>query len=185
MGRHEPPTNRSLYLSVAASTLRFAIIVALVVGGVVVINQAFQEPQTADGGTISDGGVPTQTQSPSPSASPSESESPREQPSPTITGTVVAVFNTTSTSGLAGDTLATLIDQYGYVEGQPVDDAPTMAVTTIYYAKARDKVEAEFLAGDFFRRLDQVDVRRLPDGADVDSSVQLAIYLGTDYAALA
>jgi hypothetical protein len=32
-GRHEPPSKRSFYLSVATSTLRFAIVVALVVGG--------------------------------------------------------------------------------------------------------------------------------------------------------
>ena len=45
---HQPPTNRSFYLSLAASTLRFAIIVALVIGGIVVIDQAF--PALGDGG---------------------------------------------------------------------------------------------------------------------------------------
>ena len=44
---HQPPTNRSFYLSLAASTLRFAIIVALVIGGIVVIDQAF--PALGDG----------------------------------------------------------------------------------------------------------------------------------------
>jgi hypothetical protein len=186
MGRHQPRTNRSFYLSVAASTLRFAIIVALVVGGVVLINQAFDVPSSQGSGAIGDdGGLPTQTESPSPSASPSESESPREEPSPTVTGTVVAVFNGTGVTGLAGDTLTELIDQYGYEQGQEPADAPSlMDVTTIYYAKARDKVEAEFLAQDFFRRLD-VEVTKLPAGEEVDSSVQLAIYLGQDYADVA
>jgi hypothetical protein len=184
MGRHQPPTNRSFYLSVAASTLRFAIILALVVGGVVVINQAFQE---ADGGVaVAPDGGGGATESESPTTSPSESESPAEEASPDPEGVVIAVFNGTGVSGLAGDTLAALIEEYGYVEGQPVDDAPsTVPVTTIYYAKARDRVEAEFLAEDFFRRLDDVRVARLPAGEEVDSSVQLAIYIGNDYAAIA
>ena len=47
---HQPPTNRSFYLSLAASTLRFAIIVALVIGGIVVIDQAFPALGDGDGG---------------------------------------------------------------------------------------------------------------------------------------
>ena len=58
MGRHQPPTNRSFYLSLAASTIRFAIIVALVVGGVVVINQAFQAPASSGSGGGGGGDVP-------------------------------------------------------------------------------------------------------------------------------
>ena len=50
MGSHQPPTNRSFYLSLAASTLRFAIIVALVIGGIVVIDQAFPALSSDDGG---------------------------------------------------------------------------------------------------------------------------------------
>jgi len=49
MGSHQPPTNRSFYLSLAASTLRFAIIVALVIGGIVVIDQAFPALSSGDG----------------------------------------------------------------------------------------------------------------------------------------
>jgi hypothetical protein len=185
MGRHDPPTNRSFYLSVAASTLRFAIIVALVVGGVVVINQAFQDP-TGGTTTIPDDGGVVPTESPSPSESPSETPPPEEEPTADPEGVVIAVFNGTGVSGLAGDTMADLIDTYGYVQGQEPADAPSdVAVTTIYFAKAKDRVEAEFLAEDYFRRLDDVRVARLPAGEEVDSSVQLAIYLGNDYAAIA
>jgi hypothetical protein len=186
MGRHQPRTNRSFYLSVAASTLRFAIIVALVVGGVVLINRAFDVPAEQGSGAIGDdGGLPSASESPSPDESPSQSESPRATPSPTVAGTVVAVFNGAGVTGLAGETLAELIDQYGYVQGQEAADAPAlMDVTTIYFATPRDRVEAEFLAEDFFRRLD-VEVTKLPAGEEVDSSVQLAIYLGQDYADVA
>jgi hypothetical protein len=189
MGRHQPPTNRSFYLSVAASTLRFAIIVALVVGGVVVINQAFEESPAGGTSTIGDnggGGTTGETGGTGPTANPSESESPREEPTADPEGVVIAVFNGTSVTGLAADTQTELIDRYGYVAGQEVGDSPSdVPVTTIYYARARDRVEAEFLAEDFFRRLDDVRVARLPDSEDVDSSVQLAIYLGNDYAAIA
>jgi hypothetical protein len=186
MGRHEPPTNRSFYLSVAASTLRFAIIVVLFVVGVVVINQAF--PQGSGGtATIPGGGLPSASGSPSPSASPSASESPRPTASPTVVGVSIAVFNGTGVSGLAADVQTRLINKYGYVEGQPPANAPsTMATTTIYYASNRDKVEAEYLAENdkFFRQLADLQVVKLGASVEVDSSVQLAIYLGNDYAAL-
>ncbi len=58
-------------------------------------------------------------------------------------------------------------------------------MTTIYYAKNADKVEAEFLAQKdrFFRQLD-VQVAKFDSSTEVDSSVQLIIYVGNDYAAL-
>jgi hypothetical protein len=188
MGQHQPPTKRSLYLSVAASTLRFVIIVALVVGGVLVINQAFPESSGGGTGTIADGGgLPTASESPSPSASPSETETQTTSPAAGPTeGTVIAVFNGTGESGLAADVEAHLIEKYGYTEGQPPGNAPsTVPVTTIWYAKNSDKVEAEFLAQKdrFFRQLD-VQVAKFDSSTEVDSSVQLIIYVGNDYAAL-
>lgn len=182
MGRHEPPTNRSYYLSVAASTLRFAIIVALAVGGVLLINQAF--PDSSTGGTVTapDGGT-VDDESPEPSPTDGQEEQP--VPSPTIVGTRIAVFNGTGVSGLAGDTQTALLEQYDYVEGQLPDDAPApVAVTTIFYRANKDEIEAEYLANDFFRRLDDVRVVKLEPNADVDRSVQLAIFLGSDYAEL-
>jgi hypothetical protein len=182
MGRHVPPTNRSYYLSVAASTVRFAIIVALAVGGVLLINQAFPGAQGGGSTAVPDGG-PVVSESPSPS--PSETTQPDPVPSPTITGTRIAVFNGAGVSGLAGDTQTALLEQYGYVAGQEPDDAPAMVdVTTIFYRAAADKVEAEFLANDFFGELDDVRVAKLDRSSSVDSSVQVAIFLGTDYADL-
>jgi hypothetical protein len=183
MGRHVPPTSRSYYLSVAASTLRFAIIVALAVGGIVLINQAFPEAQGDGGTTVVPDGGPVVSESPSPT--PSETTDPDPVPSPTITGTRIAVFNGAGVSGLAGDTQTALIEQYGYEAAMDPDDAPaTVDVTTIYYRSADDRVEAEFLANDFFADLDDVRVAKLQAGSDVDRSVQVAIYLGNDYADL-
>jgi hypothetical protein len=183
MGRHQPPTNRSFYLSVAASTLRFALIVALVVGGIVLINQAFPEATGGNGTAVPDDGPPV-TESPSPSPTPDESPSPT--PSPTVTGTRIAVFNGAGVTGLAAGAQEQLIEDYGYEVAQEATDAPAQVpVTTIFYRTDEDRIEAEYLANDFFRRLDDVRVALLPeDNTDVDRRVQVAIYLGIDYADL-
>jgi len=191
LGAHEPPTNRSLYLSVAASTIRFAIIVALVIGGVVVIDQAFPETpsaDTGDGGTVPpiDGGGIDVSETPSPATGATGTTGGQAPPSPTVAGTRIAVFNGAGVSGLAGDTQTQLTDEYGYVAAQDPADAPApVAVTTIYYRANKDEIEAEFLASDFFKDLDDVKIQKLDPGTeDVGRDVQLAIYLGNDYAAL-
>lgn len=180
-GRHEPPTNRSFYLSVGTSTLRFVIIVALVVGGVLLINQAFPVLGSSGGGAISNGGPgvsPTSTPTTPPP------KPPKTSPSPQVVGVRIAVFNGTSVSGLAADTLTTITKRYGMVAAQDPADAPSdVAQTTLYYRSPADEVEAQFLADDFFKSLD-VQISRLEPGTDVSRDVQVAIYLGNDYAAL-
>ena len=173
-GRHEPPSDRSFYFSLATSTLRFALIVALVVGGVVLIDQAF--PQ---GGTAA---PPPSGTSPSPSPSASPSASPQGRPSPEVVGVRIGVFNGAGVTGLAASTALQLEEEYGYVSAQ-VDDAPApVAATTVYYRVAGDRIEAEALARNFFPDLD-VKISRLPATAtNVEKKVQVAVYLGTDYA---
>ena len=192
---HQPQTNRSFYLSLGASTLRFAIIVALVIGGIVVIDQAFSTSSSGDGdgggdgggataaptgGTI--GGTGTDTTGPTGETA---SDGTRPEPSPTVVGVRIAVFNGAGVSGLAGDTQARL-EELGYIATQDPADAPTpYPVTTIYYNAPKDRVEADYLANSFFKKLDGVEVVRLePDTADIDPSTQVAIFLGNDYATL-
>ncbi len=174
-GRHEPPSKRSFYFSLATSTIRFAIIVALVAGGVVVISKAF--PGGGTQGALPNGGGPPVTQSPT--ASPSKS--PKPPASPQVQGVHVGVFNGTTVTGLAAATADKLQSKFGYVADQ-IGDAPSqVATTTLYYRSAKDKVEAEYLAENFFKGL-AVKVTRLAPESDVEKSVQVAIYLGTDYA---
>jgi LytR cell envelope-related transcriptional attenuator len=181
MGRHQPPTNRSFYLSVAASTLRFAIIVALVVGGVVVINQAFPDTTSDGGTTIPDGGPPVETQSPTPSASVSPTEEP--EPSPNPADTAIAVYNAAGVEGLAGETQERLVNRFGYQTPMDPQTAPELLpTTTIYFRANRDRVEADYLANRFFRQLDNVIVRKLQPTEGLDDSVQVVVYLGLDYA---
>lgn len=188
MGRHEPPSNRSFYLSVTASTLRFAIIVALVVGGVVVINQAFDAPSGTGAQIPDDGGVLTGTTGPTgettgPTGPTGETGQP--EASPTITGTTILVFNASGAEGLAGDTQARLVDAFGYEAPLEADTAPELQpTTTIYYRSNTDEVEANYLVNNdrILRRLDNVLVRKLRGADDIDESIQLVIYLGLDYA---
>lgn len=189
---HQPPTNRSFYLSLAASTLRFAIIVALVIGGIVVIDQAFSASSSGEGGdggggatvpltggTI--GGTGTDTTGPTGETA----AGGRPERSPTVVGVRIAVFNGAGVSGLAGDTQARL-EELGYIATQDPADAPTpYPVTTIYFNAPKDRVEADYLANSFFKKLDGVEVVRLePETADIDPSTQVAIFLGNDYATL-
>ena len=174
-GRHEPPSDRSFYFSLATSTLRFALIVALVVGGVVLIDQAFPK-----GGVAAP--APGVSSSPSPSPSSTTSPSPSGTPSPQIVGVRVGVFNGAGVTGLAAATASEIEKKYGYVSAQIADAPSPVAVTTIYYRTAEDRVEAEALAANFFTDL-EVKISRLPASAtNVEKKVQVAIYLGNDYA---
>jgi len=191
---HQPPTNRSFYLSLAASTLRFAIIVALVVGGIVVIDQAF--PALGDGGDGGGGGGATTpltggtlgtggTDTTGPTGATTATGETGAEPSPTVVGVRIAVFNGAGATGLASETQLQLED-LGYIATQDPADAPTQyPVTTLYYTAPKDKVEADYLASTFFKKLDGVEVVRLePDTGDIDPSTQVAIFLGNDYATL-
>lgn len=189
MGRHQPPTNRSFYLSVAASTLRFAIIVALVVGGVVVINQAFDAPGSGGtGGQIPDDSGPGETAPTGPTgdtATGPTGETGQPEASPTVEGTTILVFNAANVEGLAGETQGRLVEDFGYVAPLDAETASeTQATTTIYYRSNVDEVEANYLVNNdrILRRLDNVLVRKLRGAGDIDESIQLVIYLGLDYA---
>jgi hypothetical protein len=87
-------------------------------------------------------------------------------------------------SGLAGETTDDLIKDYGMQAVADPADAPSpVAVTTIYYRSPKDQVEAQFLADDYFKKIEP-EIAKLEPGTDVDKDAQLAIYLGNDYAQL-
>ena len=174
-GRHEPPTKRSFYFSLATSTVRFAVIVALAVAGVVVISKGF--PNATTQGALTGGGGSTVTQSPAPLAS----EPPKEGPTAEVKGVHIGVFNGAGVTGLAADTAKRLQEKFEYVPDQITDAPSTVATTTLYYRSAQDKVEAQYMANHFFRGL-EVKIARLPAGSGIERSVQVAVYLGNDYA---
>jgi hypothetical protein len=96
-------------------------------------------------------------------------------------GVRVGVFNGAGVTGLAATT-ASQLEKKGYVPAQVTDAPSPVAVTTIYFRAADDRIEAEALAANFFKDL-EVKISRLPASAtNVEKKVQVAIYLGTDYA---
>lgn len=165
----------------ATSTLRFVIIVALVAGGAVLIGRAFPQAGTPGlpGGAGAPGGSPSVTRTPSPT------KPPKSRPSPQVQGVRVAVFNGTSVSMLAAKVADQLSRRFGYQVAQAPGNTPSpVSTTTLYYRTPKDKVEARAMARSFFRKLDPPPtIAKLPANATlVDATVQVAVYLGTDYA---
>ncbi|MFM8999940.1 MAG: LytR C-terminal domain-containing protein [Actinomycetota bacterium] len=181
-GRHEPGSNRSFYLSVATSTLRLLITAALVLGGVTLINQAFPD---SPGGSSADGGSsptasPPPEESPTPTASPSESQAPI----PSLSGVRIIVLNGTSVSGLAGTASDDLVARFGVVAATPGNTASRVNQTEVYYRSADLEEEAQYLVLQFFEDLN-VRVQELPPNTPgVPANVDIAVYLGTDFASL-
>jgi hypothetical protein len=182
-GRHAPRTNGSFYLSVATSTLRFAIVVALVVGGVAILANAFPD---SGAGVLAGDTDGTSVTTPPPRDGEEDGATTNggdgQQPEkPDLKGVTVVTLNGTSVIGLAaaatdrleGKDLGLVLEKEGNAE-TPV------TMTTLYFRGAEFQDEAELLARRFF---DKADVAELPaDASEVRRNVDIAIYLGTDYA---
>src|SRR4051812_41386547 len=178
--------------------IRLVIIAAYAVVGVIVLTQAFPSvspaasppPATAgtgSGGTTTTGGgtgtggtgAGTGQQG---TGGTKTSPTPAPGPSPQDPSDVrVGVYNGTTTPNLASDAIAQLT-KTGYVSPNAPQNAPQQNVTTttIYYQDDQGKVDAQTLAQSFFKG---ADVQKLPASATVSKNVELAIYLGSDYAA--
>lgn len=181
-GRHEPGSNRSFYLSVATSTLRLLITAALVLGGVTLINQAFPESPSGSGGggASPTASTPPAEESPSPSASPTESQAPI----PSLSGIRIIVLNGTSVQGLAATASDALVERFGVVAATPGNTASRVNQTEVYYRTADLEDEAQYLVLQYFKELN-VRVQELPPNTPgVPGNVDIAVYLGTDFASL-
>jgi hypothetical protein len=170
---------------VATGSLRFVVIVALIAGGVLLIARAFPE---ASNSALAGDGSPKPSETGSPSASSTEGADGGQQQQPTSAqGVKVAVYNGTFQTGLAAETALKLEQRFGVkiddktsildAEAKPVDQ------TAIYYATPDDKAYAELLARGYFKK-HGVDpkIAKFPAGFKPPSGVQLAVYVGTDFA---
>jgi hypothetical protein len=169
-GKHEPPSKRSFYFSLATSTLRAIILVAAVALGVFALARAFDGNPT-EGVAGSPSAQPTTTASPT-TTSPSDSPSPTESARPPE-DVVVQVLNGTQTAGLASQTSNTL-ETAGYITKE-ASNYETTETTTIYYQPGFE-VEAGVLQEQYFPTA-QLDVA--PDSFPAD--VNITIILGGDY----
>jgi hypothetical protein len=174
--------------------IRLAIIAGLAVVGIVVLTQAFPTispatpvPSPSPAGAAHRGGGGGHhngnagSQQTGGGTQPSTTPTPAG-PSPQDPSKVnVGVYNGTTTLHLAQDAISQLTKS-GYVSPNAPQNAPQQNVTTttIYYRDEQGKVDAQALAQSFFKA---AQIQKLPPSATVPHNVELAIYLGSDYAA--
>lgn len=168
-------------------TARILVIVGLVVAGAAILVNGFGHGSTGVGAVT--GGTVTQSSSPPP-VSPSASTTPTQStlPSPQAPADVtVAVFNGTSSAGLAAQAQQTLT-QAGYVaDSKSPQNSPVAGAskTIVYYRggadAAQNKSDAKSIADQYFSG---AKVQLL--GPDYDSLISattpIAVVLGQDYA---
>ena len=167
-------------------TVRIIIVAALVVGGVAVLANGFGGAATVapPGGGVSPSG------SVSPSASSTPTTPPKETPSPQVEGVLIAVFNGTNETGLAGQVQQTL-EADGYVAAQDPADAPSKPVEkTILYFRgganaAQNRSDAKYMAETYFggARVALLGSEQT-SAVSIDKSAQVVIIVGVDYADL-
>lgn len=179
---------------VSLGTWRIVIIVALVVSGVAVLANGFNDEATSVAlptPSVSVGPSPTETNEPSEPASPSETGSPAETPPPQKKADVpIAVFNGTVVSGLAASAWE-LLTGAGYASAQEPADAPAQdaETTTVYYrggeSAAQNKADATYIAKkyfDFGEGPAKVEELRTVFEDVLAPTAQVAIVVGQDYA---
>lgn len=156
-----------------ARVLRVAVLVGAVVVGALVIANAFPTAGTPG---------PSSSSSSSPSASPSSHpHRPAKVDCSKVQGTQLAVENATSSSGLAAAT-ATKLQAAGYkINPKDIGNAPaSSSTTTVYFRSTTDRVAAKCLRRRFFHGS---SIQRLPSSSGIAAPVQVAVFIGTDYAA--
>lgn len=163
-------------------TARIVIVVALVVGGIALLANGFSGTVVA--GPVGGGSSPSAGSSGSPSSTPSKP--PRVLPSPQIKGVAIAVFNGTNTVGLAGQ-VEQMLEADGYVKAQDPADAPSkpVAKTVVYFrggaTAAQNRSDAKYVAAHYLNHA-AVKLLGSDQASSVDSSAQIVIILGVDYA---
>jgi hypothetical protein len=169
---------------VNTGTARIVIIVALLVTGGLLLANGFDD-------TVASADGPSDTvTSPSPSPTATDTQ-PTKTPEPTPEpaepkDTLVAVFNGTNTTGLAGTVLEDLIAD-GYTQGQIPTDAPNKPVdkTVVYYVTGPDAEQNQSNATDLAKKYySDAKVKELDpaysEGNLVEKNVQVVIVLGSN-----
>ncbi len=155
---------------------RIAVVVALVVGGVAVLASAFDTPASAPV-------VPGSHVSSSPSTRPHSTPTPT--PPPRKTGVKIAVFNGTSSAGIAAQ-VQQMLQQAGYVPAQQATNSPVTPInhTVVYYrndaAAAQNHADAQYIATKYFKGARVAELGL--SFTDLARGASVAIVLGQDYA---
>lgn len=168
-------------------TARIVIILALAVGGIVVLANGFGSGAIVTPPTGAAGSDTASPSGSSPTSSPSQP--PKETPSPQIEGVQIAVFNGTNETGLAAQ-VQQLLEADGYVAAQDPADADSKPVpkTIIYFRAGADapqnRSNARYIADTYFDGA-RVAVLDPELAAGIADSAQAIIIVGVDYAGAA
>ncbi|MGH2641223.1 MAG: LytR C-terminal domain-containing protein [Actinomycetota bacterium] len=160
---------------------RLAIVIALVIGGVAVLANGFDDQGVA--------ATPEPSTSQSPTGSPTPSRSPQASIVPNQKGVLVQVLNGTSTAGYAADFQEMLVDVGEYLPAGDAGDAPDKPIvdSIVYFRaddnKAQNEADAQLLSDEY---LGSVPVQRLPadlaDSGVIDDAADVVVVLGEDQA---
>lgn len=160
---------------------RLAIVIALVIGGVAVLANGFDDEGVA---------APSEpSTSQSPTASPTASPSPQASIVPNQKGVLVQVLNGTSRAGYAADFQEMLVDLGEYLPAGDAGDAPDKPIvdSIVYFRadddRAQNEADAQLLSDEY---LGGVPVQRLPadlaDSGAIDAAADVVVVLGEDQA---
>jgi hypothetical protein len=159
---------------------RLVIVLALVVGGIVVLAQGFGDETVAAPTESPD---PTVSETPSPPPPPDEGEIVGQKD-----GVLVQVLNGTFTPGLAGDFQLTL-EEEGYLRGGEPGDAPDKPIvdTVVYFRpddhEEQNEADAKLLSKDY---LNDAPAEKLPsayrDENVTNPAADVIVVLGEDMA---
>ncbi|MEX0990927.1 MAG: LytR C-terminal domain-containing protein [Actinomycetota bacterium] len=160
------------------TVVKWLVVLGAIVAGVLVLAKAFE-------GAVQPEGASTASLSPEPGKEPKPEKSPK--PEQTV-GVRLGIYNGTKEDGLATDVERELKGDDGYVIDQIGNTVDPQDKTTIYYIKGKDAEAAQALADAHFK---DAFVLEFPADTEVDvdgqkgspdKGVQVAIFIGEDYA---
>ncbi|MEX0755420.1 MAG: LytR C-terminal domain-containing protein [Actinomycetota bacterium] len=185
-----------------ANPSRFLLIVALVVGGILVLANAFEAPTVAanpepaasptkEKPNKQNGGQQTGDQQ---NAGDPDAGTTGDEPVTDITGLRIAVFNATDATGLAGtvDVILTRPKNGAQQAMEPGDSAEALETTGLYYEEDPDganQAAAEYIAQEVLEVRDAT-IAPLGDApgilingepSKISADVQVAVFVGSDY----
>ena len=170
-GKHAPASPRSFYLSLArALGAALGAVALMVIAILVLLNRG-------DGKT--DGALPVVSSSPTHSTSPSptQSASPTSRPRASVlpvNRVGVQVLNGTTRNGLGRETAKKIQDEGYEIVGQPGNERPPVAKSTVYYRPGR-RAEALAFQETFPEFTVLRELKSLPSGTI------LRVVIGADY----
>ena len=168
----------------STSPIRFVIIAALAVAGILVIGNAFQGGSAPAAAPAASATSPTK--SPKPEKTKTKAPKPTDTATPgTVDGVRIQVFNATSTAGLAAQVESKLTKNNAIAAGTAGNVDANQATSTVYYRDAKaDKTNAEYVARRYLGGADVKPISDLPGVSEpVPKDVQVAIVVGEDYQA--